>query len=108
MEINWLKQKTRFLTWLLLISTGYSSLLYLHFPLTGIFRLDGTIGVMTGIYVCAHPAANVADFVLYGKHLRIDKLPIRPIIIWWMLNSMVMVAGLFVFVLGLLRYSDFN
>ena len=108
MDINWIKQKTEFLIWLLLICVFYGGLLYIHFSLTGTHRLDGTIGVAAGIYVCAHPAANVLDFILYGKYLRIDKLPIRPIIFWWMLNSIVMLAGLNVFVLGLLRFSDFT
>jgi len=108
MGINWLKQKSRFLTWLLLLAGGYSSVLYIHFSLTGTHLLDGVIGVILGIYVCAHPAANVLDFILYGKALLLEKITIRPMIIWWLLNSMAMFMGLLVFVLGLLRYSDFN
>ena len=108
MERNWLNQKTRFLAWLLFLCTLYTSLLYIHFSLTGAYRLDGIIGIAAGIYVCAHPASNILDFILYGKYLIGDKLPIRPIIAWWLLNSVVMVMGLLVFVMGLLRFSDFG
>jgi hypothetical protein len=108
MGMDWFKQKSRFLTWLLLLSAGYSCLLYIHLSLTGTHHLDGVIGVILGIYVCAHPAANVMDFMLYGKHLLLEKIAIRPMIVWWMLNSLVMFLGLLVFVLGLLRYSDFS
>ena len=108
MGIKWVKEKSQFLAWLLLLSILYSSLLYIHLSLTGTHRLDGTIGVIAGIYVCAHPASNLLDFVLYGKHLLLEKLPVRPMIFWWLLNSVVMFSGLLVFVLGLLRFSDFS
>ena len=108
MGIDWIKQKSRFLTWLLALAVAYSTLLQVHFSLTGANRLDGTIGVIMGIYVCAHPAANVLDFFLYGKHLLLEKITIRPMLVWWMLNSLVMFLGLLVFVLGLLRFSDFS
>jgi len=108
MGINWIKQKSLFLTWLLLLAVAYSILLYIHLSLTGAHHIDGTIGVIMGIYVCAHPAANVLDFILYGKHLLLEKITLRPMIMWWMLNSLVMFLGLLVFVLGLLRFSDFS
>jgi hypothetical protein len=108
MGIDWLKQKTRFLTWLLLLASAYSGLLYIQISPTGVYRLDGTIGVVMGIYICAHPAANVLDFILYGRHLLLEKIAIRPMVLWWLLNSVVMFLGLLVFVLGLLRFSEFS
>jgi hypothetical protein len=108
MGMEWIKQKIRFLIFLLLLSSIYSGLLYSHIPLTTIIRIDGTVGVILGIYVCAHPAANLADVILYGRYLAVLDLPKSTLIFWWIVNALVMFSGLLVFVLGLLRYSDYS
>ena len=108
MGMEWIRQKTRFLYFLLVISGIYSGLLYFHVPLTTIIRIDGTVGVILGIYACAHPAANVVDVLLYGRYLSVLNLPAPTLVYWWIVNAVVMFSGLLVFVLGLLRYSDYS
>lgn len=35
--------------------------------LTGSARVDGTIGVVLGLYLCSNPAANAVDALFYGR-----------------------------------------
>lgn len=104
---EWVVPKLKLLVGLLLIASIYSYLMNVDINLTGNQRIDGTLGIIYGLYVCAHPAANVLDFVLYGKYLRLHSLSPELTFFWWLMNVAVMYAGLLVFVMSLLRYTDF-
>ena len=102
---EWISPKLKFLFFILFLSIIYNGLLTISFPVTGDHRIDGIIGITIGIYVCAHPAANLLDFVLYGRHLGLFSLPVRVLFWFWFINALVMGSGLLVFVTSLLRYS---
>ena len=50
---------------LILLGIAYSSLLYYGRRLTGTDKVDGIIGVLLGLYICSHPAANVVDLLFF-------------------------------------------
>jgi hypothetical protein len=103
---EWIIPKMRYLFVLLLIALVYTALINSNLNLTGNFKIDGTLGIIFGLFVCAHPAANVLDFVLYGKYLRLHSLSPGLTFTWWLTNGVVMYSGLLVFVVSLLRYTD--
>ena len=62
--------------------------------LTGNLRVDGGIGMLLGLYVCSHPAANMLDMLLF---MRAD---VREGIVstffgrfWLAMNALVLLVG---------------
>ena len=43
---------------LILVAIAYCGWLYYQRTLTGNNKLDGSLGVLLGLFICAHPAAN--------------------------------------------------
>ena len=66
--------------------------------------VDGSVGVLLGLYICAQPAANGIDlmFVQRGAVRRVMRQSSG--IEWLMLNALVMLVGWFVIVLGAARF----
>lgn len=50
---------------LILLAIAYGGWLYYEHTLTGNNKLDGSIGVLLGLFICAHPAANLLDALLF-------------------------------------------
>jgi hypothetical protein len=77
----------------------------LYFPLlTGRTLLDGSVGVVLGLYICSHPAANGIDllFLQRGALRRASRQ--WSGIEWLALNALVMLIGWFVMVVGAARF----
>jgi len=62
--------------------------------LTGNSRVDGSVGMLLGLYVCSHPAANMLDMLLF---MRAD---VREGIVstfsgrfWLVMNALVLLVG---------------
>lgn len=73
--------------------------------LTGNIRVDGSIGMLLGLYVCSHPAANMLDMLLF---MRAD---VREAIVstglgrfWLGMNALVLVAGWVAIFSGVMRF----
>ena len=41
----------------------YMGWMYIQRTITGMPRLDGTIGVLLGLFICSRPAANMLDLL---------------------------------------------
>jgi N-acyl homoserine lactone hydrolase len=74
--------------------------------ITGIARVDGTVGVLLGLYACAHPAANGIDLIF--KDRRATRLAISRWdgIGWVLLNMLVMLSGWMAIVVGAAYFSN--
>ncbi len=72
--------------------------------LTGVKELDGLSGVLAGLYICAQPAANMLNLLLYGPELRWQQLVQRSNFGWVALNLAVLMSGLGLIVIGTTRY----
>jgi hypothetical protein len=107
-EIRQHRRKTRSLGVLILLGLIYTALLRFHFPLTGIHQLDGILGILLGIYACAHPAANLLDIALYHHGLPAQISSKRAYIYWWALNIAVLLVGWLVIATGLLRFAEYT
>ncbi len=91
--------------WALLVAAIlFGSLLHFLPRLTGIKELDGLSGVLAGLYICAQPAANMLNLLLYGPELRWRRLVQRSNFGWAALNLIVLLSGLGLIVAGTTRY----
>jgi hypothetical protein len=89
---------------LLLLAAGYSALLLLRHRFIGTPKLDGSIGVVLGLYICSQPAANMLDMILYSGNSRRSS-SLRATLWWLVLNVVVLAAGCMVLILGTTRFA---
>ncbi len=85
---------------LVLLAVAYPVLLHYTFSLTGSVRWDGVIGVLLGLYICSHPAANFLDMILFGGRSAPKFSSMRSALLWLVLNMLVMATGWFVIFIG--------
>jgi hypothetical protein len=88
---------------LVLLGIAYSSVLYYQPTLTGTNNLDGIIGVLLGLYLCSHPAANVVDMLFFGGRDRRQFSSRRSAVLWLALNMLVLLIGWIVIFVGTTR-----
>jgi hypothetical protein len=99
MDQQRLERKT--ITSLVLIGLGiaYSGFLYFQPTLTGGHQLDGIIGVVLGLYISSHPAANLVDMLFYKRGIRYQFSSKRSVVLWLSLNVLVLlISGIVIFV----------
>jgi len=71
----------------------------------GFERIEGIVGVVLGLYVCAHPARHFMDLLLYRK-IEGERFPsARSMAAWLALNGVVMLGGWVVIVAGVMRLT---
>jgi len=98
-------QSSRKLLALILLAIAYSGLLYSLPTLTGIYRLDGAIGVVLGLYICSHPAANALDRLLFERGAPRRNSSGRSDGVWLALNVLALLSGWMVIVIGATRFA---
>jgi len=99
MDQQRLERKT--VTSLVLIGLGiaYSVFLYFQPTLTGGHQLDGIIGVVLGLYISSHPAANLADMLFYRRGIQYQFSSKRSAVLWLSLNVLVLlISGIVIFI----------
>jgi hypothetical protein len=89
---------------LVVLGIAYSSLLYTQPTLTGMSDLDGIIGVVLGLYICSHPAANLVDMLFYRRSIRYQFSSKRSTILWVVLNVLILLIGGIVIFIGTTRF----
>ena len=89
---------------LVLLSIAYSGWLYYQRTLTGTNKLDGMIGVLLGLYICSHPAANMLDLLFFGRAAGHQDSSARSNILWLALNVLVLLSGWTVIFVGTTRF----
>lgn len=75
------------------LGIAYSSLFCFEHTLTGLNYLDGIIGVVLGLYICSHPAANLVDMFFYRRGIRHPFSSKRSALLWLVVNVMVLFIG---------------
>ncbi len=98
------KRNSKELWGLILIAIVIGLIFHVRPQITGIPELDGLLAVFLGFYLCARAAANFLNAMLFEfnayqwKHL--SGLDIS----WLGLNSLLMLSGLILTVIGLVRF----
>ena len=90
---------------LVVLGLAYNNWLYFLSTLTGVPLLDGGIGVLLGLYICSHPAANAVDMLFERGMLR--RITSKWLGAGWLvLNLLVLAVGWMVIVTGVMRFVD--
>ena len=91
--------------WVQLVWAGaYGALLHALGTLTGTDLLDGALGVLLGLYISAHPAANAID-VLFADRFALRRITTTRFGVYWLLlNVLVLATGWLVIFVGTTRF----
>jgi hypothetical protein len=68
--------------------------------------LDGSLGVILGLYICSHPAANAVDMLFFERYNLRQISSEWSGVGWLALNALVLLAGWMVIFIGLTRLVD--
>jgi hypothetical protein len=79
----------------------YMGWMYFQRTITGMPRLDGTIGVLLGLFICSRPAANMIDLLFTRRSPAASSE--WPAVGWLALNGLVMFVGWIVITIGATR-----
>ncbi|HTP10403.1 MAG TPA: hypothetical protein VMP08_19250 [Anaerolineae bacterium] len=80
----------------ILLAMLYIGWMYVQHTITGVSRLDGTIGVLLGLFICSRPAANYLDLLFSRGRASSD----RSLFGWLSLNCVVLFVGWLVITIG--------
>jgi hypothetical protein len=88
---------------LILLAALYGGLLRVLPTLTGSTTADGIGGVILGLYICSHPAANAIDLMFYSRGALREVASGWSGMGWLALNLLVVLVGWLVIVGGATR-----
>ena len=104
MEQHWRGRNIKMLWALILLGIAYSGILHYQRTLTGMDEVDGIIGMLLGLYICSHPAANVVDMLFFKWGARHPFSSRRSTVLWLALNIVVLLIGWVVIFVGTTRF----
>jgi len=92
--------------WVLaVVALAYLGWLHYWHALSGFRLLDGSIGVLLGLYICSHPAANAVDMLFFERgalrRMSTDWAGLR----WLVLNLLVLLLGWVVIAIAATRFA---
>jgi len=87
-----------------LLGAAFATLLHYQGTLTGADNVDGIIGVLFGLYICSHPAANIVDLLFFRRGIRLQFSSRRSTVWWVALNMLVLLIGWIVIFAGTTRF----
>jgi hypothetical protein len=85
---------------LILVAVIYSGIIYTRSAFAPNDWVEGTLGVMLGLFICSRPAANLLD-LLYRSHYAGPP----SLWIWLTLNLLTLLVGLIVVFLGVMQFT---
>ena len=98
-------ENTTVLLTLLLPATAYLAWQSFAGALTQNDLLDGSVGVILGLYICSHPAANGIDLLFYERGRFRRLVSEKSGAGWLLLNALIMFVGWIVIVFGVARFT---
>jgi hypothetical protein len=101
------KRNSRLLWGMILLAILYGGLSQFVPALSGPNRISGIVGVLLGLYICSHPAANAVD-ILFFERGAIQRIASNWSGIGWLaLNVLVFLVGWIIIVMGTTRLSAY-
>ena len=97
---------TKLLWGLAVVALTYGYLLYFLPALTGNRLVDGSIGVILGLYICSRPAAHAVDLLFFERGALRRMTSNWYELGWVALNLLVLVLGCFVIISGVMRLVE--
>jgi hypothetical protein len=99
------QRKVGVLYGLILIAMAYGGLLLWLRTFTGNPLMDGVIGIMLGLYICSHPAANAVDLLFFRRYSLQQLTSGWSGLGWLMLNLLALLMGWLVIATGATRLA---
>ena len=100
---RWRGVGSRQLLLLLLLAAGYILLLRWRTWLGIRPMVEGSLGVVLGLYICSRPASNAVDLLFYRRGMLRQTVANTSGVAWLGLNLLALLAGWLVIVLGAIR-----
>jgi hypothetical protein len=98
-------RKATVLAGLILIATVYCAVVFRGHTFTGHRHVDGILGIVIGLYICSHPAANVIDLLFYRRTSLRQPTSGWSGAGWLSLNSLALLMGWFMITVGVARLA---
>ena len=98
------ERNSKILWGVILAAIGVRLVFYFWPRITGSPEVDGLLVVFLGFYICSRAAANFLNVILYELGSRRWAALTRPDLVWLGLNSLVMLSGLMLVVMGIYRF----
>lgn len=86
------------------LALGYVGALWLFGTLMGNDIVDGSIGVLLGLYVCSQPAANAIDVLFFRRQVGRELVAGMGGTFWLALNLLTLAVGWVAIWIGALRF----
>jgi hypothetical protein len=98
-------RKVAVLVGMILLAILYLGLLAYQGTITGTNKWDGALGVMLGLYICSHPAANLLDLILFRRLVWPPEASPWSIAGWVVFNLLIVGMGYMVILTGMLHFT---
>ncbi|HYQ47918.1 MAG TPA: hypothetical protein VEP69_02525 [Thermodesulfovibrionales bacterium] len=100
------KRHIRKLLVLTIAGLAFIGWLSYHHTLIGAPKADGTICVLFGLFLCAHPAAYVLDMFFFSRSAGRQFSSGFSAALWAALNMLVLVIGWFIIFIGTTQLAE--
>jgi hypothetical protein len=90
---------------LVLLALLYVVTIYFWRPLSNAHKVEGSLGILLGLYICSKPAANLLDLLfdlLSSRFLPVSGL---RLVLWLASNFIMLLVGWFIITLGATRFT---
>jgi hypothetical protein len=88
-----------------LLALAYAVTIYVWRPLSTAHKVEGSIGILLGLFICSKPAANLLDLLFDLLQNRFQRVRGLRLILWLVLNMIILLVGWFVITLGATRFT---
>ena len=90
---------------MVLLALAYAVTVYLWRPLSTAHKLEGSIGILLGLFICSKPAANLLDLLFDLLQNRFQRVSGMRLTLWLVLNFIILLVGWFIITLGATRFT---
>jgi hypothetical protein len=87
------------------LAVAYYLTIYFWRPLSTAHKVEGSIGILLGLFICSKPAANLLDLLFDLLQNRFKRVSGVRLTLWLILNLVILLVGWFIITLGATRFS---
>jgi hypothetical protein len=88
-----------------LLAVAYYVTIYFWRPLSTAHKVEGSIGILLGLFICSKPAANLLDLLFDLLQNRFQRISGLRLTLWLIFNFIILLVGWFVITLGATRFT---